>query len=64
MATRSWSRNSAAMTLAPAALDVDFKQCCMKSKHFDGRNRDHFFQGLKAVDRNEPLTRSGPIPAG
>lgn len=36
---RSWD----AMTFALVVQAVDFKRCCLKSKHYDGVIRDYYF---------------------
>jgi hypothetical protein len=37
------------MTCAYAALDANFKACCMASGRHDGVNRKHYFQGLMVL---------------
>jgi len=40
--TVSFSRNLAGMTLALAALDVNFKKCCMRRGRYDGALQNHY----------------------
>ena len=56
-APRNCSRNSVETTSAPAARAAAFKNCCMRSGHMDGSERDHYFQGLNS--RGAPLLGGG-----
>jgi len=31
------------MTLAPAALENGFKNCCLQASKYDGSKRNHYF---------------------
>jgi len=43
MAMSNCSKNWDATTFAPADQDTGFKRCCLKSKRFDGSQRDDYF---------------------
>jgi len=50
--TRSFSRSLVGTTRVPACPAADFKNCCMLSGEFDGSDRHHFFQRLRASSNN------------
>ena len=48
-AMSNWSKNSAAMTCVPVVRDAGFKRCCLRSKRFDGTERNYYFQGTGLI---------------
>jgi hypothetical protein len=53
-------RGSAVTTHVRAYQAADFKNCCMLSGEFDGSDRDHFFQGVRASYTSSNNRWSGP----
>ena len=45
MAMSNYKKSSAATISASAVPGADFKKCCMPGGHFDGSDRDDYFQG-------------------
>jgi hypothetical protein len=46
MAMSNCKKSSAATISASAVPGADFKKCCMPGGHFDGSDRDDYFQGV------------------
>jgi hypothetical protein len=60
MAMSSSPRSSVATICAPAALDEDFKGCCLESGRHDGANRNDYFQGVSVA----PVRRFTDVAIG